>query len=478
MTRTDAKRMTGGALVALVFLLLVWVGAAWGQSGTVDCRAGDAALVTLHEGDLSWLCATTTPVVLPTGTPTHLPTNTSTATATVGVISTGTPTPTATNTPKPTQATVEAPTPGATMTPFAAAAACATHDDTAWHGLWDGVRGCHYGHTHNWDPAIVAGLFGQAGALVGQEISYPWRTPNEQERKHSGYKYGVNRDLPCEFDFAGDLATSNCVRAFSLQYHSHLLLDPTVRFHSFFAQGLLCTQDGTRCGTMATGGWIDSGFLQSPYKVAHVPLPGIDPPGPVDLNEEPYKAFNRTNWGGVDFVARYRQPFRSCKGCPADRNSVNDNVSFWGTDEPWSSNYGYNLLAGYDTWTYDTAVLISVTAPFTPTLICPAGNCRFNNSEELVYLMAFRVPTSLDTNGDGFVTYSGYTDVRGQIVTGCTGPGANCVPLVIEDAPVGLALWSKQDELGYTIPQPDGTLGPPEFDVSPGSVWWIDMEHH
>ena len=440
--------------------------------------AGEEIPITCHgvrignqlavECDLSTPTAEATATATATETPTAIPLPTATTTPTVAL---PTPTPTIT-------ATLSAETP-----PFVGAPLCAEHDLIQWHSLWNAARGCHYNHTHNADPWLVADIFGAPGELVGQELSYPWQTPNELQMKATGYKYFVNRDIACEFDFATELEVRSdvyCVRAFRIQYHDHAELDPLIRFHSYFAEIQICERDNSSCWVVKSGGWADFGFLMAPYKQRHIPLP--NDPLNIDLNEEPYRAYNATFFGGVDFLARYRQPFRSCKDCPVNRNAINDNVTYWATDENWANNNGFNKMIGFVFWKYDTSVLIADDG--TPVLICPNYDCRFNDSEVTFYIVSATVPATLDIDRDGYVNgYNGYTDRQGNLAFNCTAVGLDCVPYAIEGkAKVGIGFWSDQDNLGYSIKQFDNSVGPIDFDVSPGNEspeneWWIEPEH-
>ena len=74
--------------------------------------------------------------------------------------------------PTDTQAPPSA-TQAADSTPFAAAPLCLSHDETAWHSLWDAARACHYDHTHNADPALGDAVFGPAAYAGGQTTTAP-----------------------------------------------------------------------------------------------------------------------------------------------------------------------------------------------------------------------------------------------------------------------------------------------------------------
>jgi hypothetical protein len=358
--------------------------------------------------------------------------------------------------------------------PYAGAPLCPDHDPTTWHGLWDYTRGCHYNHTHNGDPAAVANIFGPAGQLWGQSISYPWETGSghESHHKHQGYKYAWNTQLKCENDYGYVNPAPHCVRAFRIQYH---LLggvqDAIIPMHSFFAEVQVCTAGG-RCGIVRTGGHSNYGIVRAPYGTGpRLPLPS-DPPGSENqqVDDEPYRAFNLSE-DNAFFATK-----NACLGC---RGSVGggDNITYWSTDDPLAPKYGSNRLFGSKIWTYDEWGGLDRQNPGQQTFICQDRKCRFNSSEHLVYDVLVNIPRSLDTDGDGFASYKGWTDLTGKIVSTCTVAGPNCVPLVLENVPVGVAAWSTSSNIGYeTVTNPGNILGPVEFDLTPpaNGVSWIE----
>lgn len=375
-----------------------------------------------------------------------------------------------------TPAPTSVPTPGSTATPVSSMPLCPDHDATKWHGLVDKTRNCHYDHTHNWDPAIVDDLFGPAGALWGgQSISYPWETNHENHHKHSGYKYGINRNLGCEFGGTGFMA-KNCVDAFRVEYHNAGQLDIPVRFHSYFLEARICTTDGSKCGVARTGGWADFGILKSPYPGSWIPLAGQDPATVSDEQAriEPYRTDNPligdNNFNNLDY---YRERALSGKVSASKQGFGFHNQSYWSTDYPTRNQYGYNKTASFKFWVYDDPALVDRNDPFNPVTICPNYDCLYNNSEHLIYEVTVKVPEDLDTDGDGIVTYSGYTDRQGNIVQGCTTMSTDCVPLSFENVPVGVAAWGTNSDIGLETVQPGGVVGPVDFDVSPGKEWWI-----
>lgn len=307
------------------------------------------------------------------------------------------------------------PYPGAPLCPEEA------HDSEAYHGLWNSDLGCHYDHTHNAPPFALNTIFGPVGQPYGgQTISYPWQTPGENEYKHTGYKW--------EYASLGSCLTNepddNCVTAFRLQFHVVGQFGANFRTHSFWLEGRVCDQTGQQCGTIKTGGWSDFGILCVPYKGDHVPLPGMDPPNPptlangeVDCEVPPYR-------GHVDHQVALER---------------GKDISYtWNS----SSRYGYNNIVEYDFQSRDDFGGINVNEPAELSFVCPGFRCDSNHSTMLVYEIIVDIPAALDTDGDGFVTYSGYSDRYGSVLDGdCSPLDIDCVPLEIENVPVGVASY-------------------------------------
>lgn len=382
------------------------------------------------------------------------------------------PTDTPTNTPAPPTDTPvpPTPTPAGTIAPFAAAPLCSTHDPTAYHSLWDSVQGCHYNHTHNadpYDPAAVA-LFGQP-ATWGQTISYPWETMSgagtENHVKHEGYKWLVETGLPLvdkSLNWSPQ-GQNNWVTDVRLEHHRlGGPADLTVRLHSFYQEVRICRDTAkTQCGIVKFGGWTDYGILESPYKQQRLLLPAQDGPYPAsrDLNVDPY----RSALPFAEAVDVAADPSANCRTCGLNGGSIK---SLW-TSSPYGLD-GYNQIGGVFTVVFDDFQGIDRADPGRLQPVC--SGCRFNSTEHELFTAWVNVPGSLDAQDgatDGYVTYAGYTDKRGNIVSGCTAPGADCVPLVFDHAPVGMAGWNTPTDNGKDANRWR------DYDISPDPVWWI-----
>lgn len=423
----------------------------------------------------STLLPTATPLTkpadlaLPTSVPDLSPPETSTPTP---LPPTATPEPVVQAQPAQPEAATQQPA-GQPGDPYAAAPACPSHDPNQWHGLWDAARGCHYNHTHNADPSQVDNVFGPAGQWTGgMSISYPWQTLNENQYKHQGYKYAAAADLPCTQDtYEYVNPQPGCVRAYRIEHHAlGGPMDGVVRFHSYFAEVRICTRDGSRCGIVRTGGHSDYGILHVPYKEAWIPLPEKDPPelwqyfndrSQVNLNVDPYRAYNT-----LALMQQMRAPEHTCKTCVGPghelRTTWAGKTHFGGSD--WAVG---NQTVGFQFWTFDDWGGFDPNNVADYQLVCPEANCRFNSSEHALYTVSVNIAPELDDNGDGIVNYSGFTDLNGNIVSTCSAAGQNCVPLSIENAPVGKFLYS------FQAPNHDVAEITHDYDQSPEGVWWI-----
>ena len=312
--------------------------------------------------------------------------------------------------------------------PYPSAPLCPSHDPLAYHGLWDGLLGCHHDHSHGADVAAVDHIFGPLPAYI-PGVSGPHATTNENELKHEGYKWIVFERPDCGFERA-DSQRDSCILAGRIMHHAHASPhDPVVRLHSVFAQLLICDEDDlTVCGTVTTSGWDDFGCLVVPYKGKFVPLPGDPAGGCVSVHVPGYRG---------------HAPALTCPNGSGDCNYT------------WLSapTYGYNKIfeklgfRSFDDW-----MGTNPGNPHEMNFVCPTGSdglpvpegCEFNHSSFQLFAIWLRVPASLDPDGDGLVTFSGWTDRRGQIVQGCKIVSLDCLPLVMVHVPRGLAQYSER----------------------------------
>lgn len=365
--------------------------------------------------------------------------------------------PTHTHEPTPTLEPTSTPEPTATPGPidaYAAGPLCPpeAHNDRLWHELWNSQYGCHYTHHHADDPHLMDHIFGgDAYTWMGGELSSAWQTfsgagPHHEQPgpeacmenicKHNFYKVYTVENFPCGLA----PGAQNCVVNARIWAH----IDPAqigarVRFHSIFVEAEICHLDGTNCGFYHGGGHWDSGKLLIP-RDTYFRLDG-DPP----------------EWANLPVPA---EPYRAeCD--PVD--PVQCLESWQSVGSQWEVPEGdIRLLTGFGVHLGDPwgPVDLSITDnPMTPGNVAltnfycdgevvdgrfyPEPGCRFNGSEATVFRAWVTVPAVLD-NGEfdtdprpGFFSHEGYTDRYGAIVTGCTEPALDCVPVLAEGVPVG-----------------------------------------
>ena len=336
---------------------------------------------------------------------------------------------------------------------------CPVHDPVSYHDLWNEALDCHYDHTHGNDPADTP--FAEQAADWDFDFAWqtfstyggdPWAVPNadsvfENEAKHEGYYYLYDEAAGgCENVISEEYPEANCVRRVLYQLHSiGTHAEMTTRFHSFRMIAEVCTADGSRCGTIETGGIHDYGTLHCTYKKGHCELP-FDPPGPlpveISMNQPPYRAFQSLA-DSVDF--------------PPERDLRDGIVSQYWNSQSNPVSYPYyphepNFIVG-TAWSFiDAAQLLYKSDPTHSYSVCGEGlgisddECEFNHSSPALFAISLSVPAELILQAEGgAINYDGFTDRYGHLVEGCKTPGLDCVPLRLVDYPAGeLALLTRQ----------------------------------
>jgi hypothetical protein len=351
---------------------------------------------------------------------------------------TATPRPTQTTAPS-TPTTVPVPTVvGQPIAPYADAPLCPTHDPRAYHALWDPVRGCHYDHFHGDDPHSVDDIFGTAYyGWAGGSISYPWQTVNsttgclENDCKHTGYVWLVRRDQGCFSQFG-----TGCVTDFRAQLHAMSSAhDTSVRYHSAWVEMRVCPLgQPDNCGIFRSGGWQDTGDLM------------IDEAPVIDVPNN----YNR-------FKLHYA-------------TAGNPSFGTWYSGSPG----GQEQRGGLWSVVVELGDMWGPLDPADPTRLqffCPdpMTNCRNNGSRYQPHVIALGIPPRfvpiVDPDGDGFADYEGYANRYGEPVSGCTAPGLDCVPLILEHVPMGYEYQGRFDYREYDITFGGQTSG------------WIQYQH-
>lgn len=326
----------------------------------------------------------------------------------VDIQATITPTPTLTIEPTATIEPTLTPEPTATLpgyvVPYPLAPACLVHDDRAYHGLWNGVLGCHYDHHHGNDPRQLDGRFGtDLFDLAGGEISYPWQTfsvyGTENAMKHEGYIWIVREGL----DYTPRGNTGQVVD-FRVQVHQladgH---DANVRYHSFAAEFYVCPAESdpvqNGCGFARIMGWQDTGDLEVDRVVA------IDEPN----------SFNRVK-----------------------QHSSHGPVAVWypASTQGIQGQQGFARISvtTHDQWDYTDP---ETPGDFTDYICYPAANCTFNGTTFRPHLIMIDIPAAyeaiVDPDGDGIADYEGYLNRYGAIVENCGSVSLDCIPFVLQN---------------------------------------------
>jgi hypothetical protein len=353
-----------------------------------------------------------------------------------------------------------APTGTPTETPTGSLPLCADHNPNEYHALVSAVGDCHYDHEHKHDPNApeVVAIFGPAGEWFGgTSLSYPWQTADENQHKHEAYGWITRMDIP---------ANGRDVWIRDLRVQGHVDSTPFLmpdgswqggylgRFHSYSVEASVCRAGDGACGIVRFGGWLNYGNLEIDGQTDCAPLPDLHPLCPHGP-------------GG-------RRIHFDAPGFPG---TIPGKQTFFWYGEPSTEDGSVEVLnpvivafALSDAW--NETALDTLLDPDEATF-CIDGNCHLNGSTIQQHVLQFNVKPQLDPDGDGLADFDGYTDrygrevIGGASATGCTAVSLDCIPLIIESAPVGLVQHRDDTDLGL------GPEGSEDFDTSPAGEWWI-----
>lgn len=375
-----------------------------------------------------------------------------------------------TRTPKPTSS----PTPTKTIVPSATATIGVTitstpmdqHNTTVWH---EASTKPGFEHHHGVNPNEYVTLFGEPLADYLEkygEISYPWRTLDENSHfgygHHHGYVWVYDKaEGGCElFNNGGKIPVDelNCITDVLMQIHSdgtqaHL----RKRFHSHYVFMRVCDQETlSKCRVYGTGGTVDYGILETPYKEAWCPLPD-DPvaytqDNPPDLNQPPYRTsaievrgypwWNDEAYLFLDQVnlEPISVPSQFWSGLRPNTIVAND---YKLNDLPYPNNVP-NASVGVAWASLDPWGIINPAACGSAELdefIDETGNSGLNNTAFVVYTVYLYQHPPAPVSG--FAIY--WTNRWGHFVEGCLEASADCVPFYVTTGGVdGAALLNRQ----------------------------------
>jgi hypothetical protein len=371
----------------------------------------------------------------------------------------------ATNLVSPTQQPTLTPPFQGYIAPYPSAPLCpdtgANHNNNLYHGLWDGVRGCHYDHEHGQNPftQVVTDTFPgfDLQALLGgtQIGSTNPSSPAENVAKHGGFKWQVQTTVPhpCELGFeSANVGISSAV----IEYHNFgaYSIEFGARVHSAVALLAQCLPTNpSDLGYIYTVQFEDYGQRITPYQGVVLNYP--DTPNPPYMSPSgPYFS--------VDCVLPGDARCRTSLDFILSRN-LNAN-SIW-TSKPTGVNrsnpFGSTLFKllfrirdNYQVISETTG--LSATYPFTFDWLCSNDGgatytakvgCRYNNSAGFVHEIAGTIPASwatssvftatVDANGHTRLTGQGFTSKFGVLNSACLAPGPDCFPVKLVNAFVG-----------------------------------------
>jgi hypothetical protein len=291
--------------------------------------------------------------------------------------------------------------------PYASAPTCTSHNNRAFHTLWNWVEGCHYDHHHGDNPHDLDDVFGTSlFDRMGGEISHPWQTFSaagvENALKHAGYFWHVRRNLQPRGDHKG------YIKAFRLLVHQHPTgRDADVRFHSGVFEALVAEKEtGSEGYIQIPGMWLDFGHLLVDGRIV------ID----VGMEAEPGRHKQHVSHGTSQIIwygATRATHTPDARGrIPRGFVSISTSI--------------------HDAWDFTSPVNPSVTSDYS----C-YGNprCRDNATLLRPHLITVHAPSNLwpvvDPDGNGIADWIGFTDRYGVPVNGCMAAGLDCVPVTM-----------------------------------------------
>jgi hypothetical protein len=316
-------------------------------------------------------------------------------------------------------------TPTGPIAAYPDAPLCLSHDNRAYHSLWDAARGCHYDHHHGDNPHEADAVLGtEIYGIMGGEISYPWMTYSdagmENNLKHAGYFWHVRTVDACSPNPAG-LPVEPCITSFRVLVHQHATgRDATVRYHSYVVE--YATSDG---GYALLGGWADYGDLHSPESTIVVDVPGNSDSrtcAGVGRHKQHAPEGSQRN-GLIWYGASLQGPLDEC----GPRGFVTVSVTIM---DPW------DYTSQSEPARFDDYQCYNPADPHN-------GNCRQNATTLRPHLIGLNMQTTIwngliDADGDGRVTWSGNADRYGRLLpSACEGYSTDCAPVIFRNVKAG-----------------------------------------
>jgi len=371
------------------------------------------------------------------------------------------------------------PVPGAmAVAPYRDAPLCPdsgeAHDNSLFHTLWDGTRGCHYDHEHGQYPftSEVAAAFPgfDLQALiggVGVGHTNP-SSPMENTHKHGGFKWDVT--LSHSTGCAGGEGATIGVDAAVIQYHAFgdYSIEFESRVHSALALMRQCLASNPGdYGYAYVVQHQDYGQRVAPYQGNILSYP--DTPLPAyNSGLKPY--FTVDCFSGIPPCDKY----------PTLQSVLERNLpssSLWVSEPLHLEGSGSSLLGLLFRVrdTYQRLDWSDQTYPFTFAWLCSADGgvsynptgCRYNNTTTRVHQVAGEIPAAWDNLAGwdtdarmGRITAEGFVTRFGELNLNCTAPSPDCFPIKLVEAFVG-----RYGSLFVTKEEAADPSGTPERDI-------------
>lgn len=325
------------------------------------------------------------------------------------------------------------------------------HDNSLFHTLWDGVRGCHYDHEHGQYPftAEVAAAFPDFDlrALLGPGAAGVGHTnPSsamENTHKHGGFKWNVQLEHPegCAPFEGSTLGVNGSV----IQYHAFgdYSVELEGGIHSAAALIRQCYPDNpTDYGYMYVVQHVNYGQRVTPYQGTLIPYANNPEPG-YDTALGPYLTIDCVGnvpqcRESLDYIRNHHAAVNSIWTSKAPRRLVDSGSPLF--------QLLFRLRDAYQVFDWN-----DFEYPFTFQFVCsPDGlnydplGCEYNNTTTQIHEIAGIIPADWD-NLAGFdsdpevgrITAEGFVTRFGDLNPACVAPGEDCHLIKLVRAFVG-----------------------------------------
>lgn len=340
--------------------------------------------------------------------------------------------------------------------PLAAVPSCTDHNPNVWHGVVkrdaNGAIRCSHGHEHKGNPHEGDSTFalynGGTPFPFSQEISHPWETTQENLNKHTFYAWHTHLNIggaTCQT--IGDKPYG--FKHLRVQMHADGHDGALTRFHSYDLEAVACDPaDPSYAGYLRTGGHLDYGGLR---------VEATDSQGRRVTTLVPLASDSDSICGQApttNIVKRRTHPQYN----PSPNTQIHDWLWYGSTNECWDP--AAPSMKAFDVNTighgsFDDEGPVNHTAPNNPLLLfeglgilCPStppNRCDDSRARPVSNVginfsgngLNTQFIDLLDGVADNKVTWTGYVNRFGQIVTGCSASPLNCIPAKLTNMKLG-----------------------------------------